>query len=76
MSVLQNATKTDKGVMVNGFVVSPIVDKCEGCGHVCEFEGEKFCSSYPTPPASGAAAAATSPPTSRLKPLLPRRSTL
>ena len=58
MSVLQNATKTDKGVMVNGFVVSPIVDKCEGCGHVCEFEG------------------ATSPPTSRLKPLLPRRSTL
>ncbi len=49
MSVLQNATKTDKGVMVNGFVVSPIIDKCEGCGHVCEFEGEKFCSSYPTP---------------------------
>ena len=47
MSVLQNATKTDKGVMVNGFVVSPIIDKCEGCGHVCEFEGEKFCSSYP-----------------------------
>ena len=39
MSVLQNATKTDKGVMVNGFVVSPIVDKCEGCGHVCEFGG-------------------------------------
>ena len=53
MSVLQNATKTDKGVMVNGFVVSPIVDKCEGCGHVCEFEGEKFCSSYPTPSRQG-----------------------
>lgn len=49
MTPLENATKTPDGVMVNGFVLSPVVDKCEGCDRVREFEGEKFCSSYPTP---------------------------
>ena len=49
MSSLQNATKTADGVMVNGFLVSPTSDKCDGCDRVREFEGEKFCSSYPNP---------------------------
>lgn len=49
MTPLQNATKTADGVMVNGFVLSPAIDKCDGCERVREFEGEKFCSSYPNP---------------------------
>ena len=40
MSSLQNATKTADGVMVNGFLVSPTIDKCDGCERVREFEGE------------------------------------
>ena len=49
MAALLNAVKTAEGVVVNGFVVSPIIDKCEGCDRVREFEGQQFCSSYPTP---------------------------
>lgn len=49
MAQLENATKTDEGVMVNGFLLSPTIDKCEGCDRVREFEGQNFCSSYPNP---------------------------
>ena len=44
MAALLNAVKTAEGVVVNGFVVSPIIDKCEGCDRIREFEGENFCS--------------------------------
>ena len=40
MAALLNAVKTAEGVVVNGFVVSPIIDKCEGCDRIREFEGE------------------------------------
>lgn len=49
MLALQNAVKTPEGVVVNGFVVAPAIDKCEGCDRLREFEGENFCSSYPNP---------------------------
>lgn len=49
MTPLQNATKTAEGVVVNGFLVSPTIDKCEGCDRIREFEGQKYCSSYPMP---------------------------
>jgi len=49
MNALQNAARTPQGVTVNGFVLTPIIDKCEGCDRVREFDGEKFCSSYPAP---------------------------
>jgi len=49
MNALQNAARTPQGVTVNGFVLAPIIDKCEGCDRVREFEEEKFCSSYPAP---------------------------
>ena len=49
MLALQNATKTPEGVVVNGFVVAPAIDKCTGCDRLREFEGENFCSSYPNP---------------------------
>ena len=49
MAALLNAVKTAEGVVVNGFVVSPIIDKCEGCDRIREFEGENFSSSYASP---------------------------
>ena len=49
MAQLENATKTAEGVMVNGFLLSPTIDKCEGCDRIREFEGQNFCSSYPNP---------------------------
>ncbi len=49
MATLENAVKTAEGVLLNGFALSPIVEQCEGCGRVRDFEGENFCSTYPTP---------------------------
>ena len=49
MTALQNAVKTADGVAVNGITVLPVVEKCEGCDRVREFEGQNFCSSYPNP---------------------------
>ena len=47
--VLQNAVKTESGDEVNGIPVQPIVENCNGCDRVCEFEGQQFCASYPIP---------------------------
>ncbi len=44
-----NAVKTDDGVQVNGVVMNTIVEQCEGCERVKEFDGAKFCGTYPTP---------------------------
>ncbi len=44
-----NAVKTDEGVQVNGVVMHQIVEKCEGCDRINEFEGAKYCGSYPQP---------------------------
>ena len=49
MTPLEKATKTAEGVVVNGFVLSPVVEQCAGCDRAREFEGEQFCSSYPVP---------------------------
>ena len=49
MAELMNAVKTAEGVTVNGMGIFPVVDKCEGCDRVREFEGQQFCSSYPNP---------------------------
>ncbi|SHN62974.1 PxxKW family cysteine-rich protein [Desulfovibrio litoralis] len=46
---LAGAKKTDKGVEVNGFLCHTVVEKCEGCDRVREFEGQSFCASYPQP---------------------------
>ena len=43
------ATQTSDGMMYNGALFQPIIDKCEGCGRVREFEGANYCSSYPMP---------------------------
>ena len=46
---LEGAVKTEEGVAVNGILLSPIVDKCDTCDRIREFEDQKFCSSYPNP---------------------------
>ena len=46
---LAGAEKTDAGVKVNGVIVQPIADKCEGCDRARVFEDTKYCSSFPVP---------------------------
>ncbi len=46
---LENAVKGANGVEVKGVVMMPIIEKCEGCERVREFEAEKFCQAYPNP---------------------------
>lgn len=47
--MLQNAVKTDAGITLNGIVLKPVVEKCEGCERVREFEEQQFCQAYPNP---------------------------
>jgi hypothetical protein len=49
MNLLENASKTAEGVMLNGFLLSPVVERCAGCDRVRQFESQEFCSSYPDP---------------------------
>lgn len=46
---LDGAKKTDQGLEYNGFILEPIVDKCEGCERVVGFEEEQYCPSYAQP---------------------------
>ncbi|MFC1591930.1 PxxKW family cysteine-rich protein, partial [Thermodesulfobacteriota bacterium] len=39
----------ESGAQRNGFACSPIIDDCEGCAKVKEYDDGKFCSSYPNP---------------------------
>ena len=45
------ATMTPEGMKYNGAFFQPIIDKCEGCGRIQDFEGQQYCSSYPMPAA-------------------------
>ncbi len=49
VKTLEGAVKTEEGIAVNGVLLSPIVDKCDTCDRIREFEDQKFCSSYPNP---------------------------
>lgn len=45
------ATQTSDGMLYKGAVFHPVIDKCEGCGRIRDFEGAQYCSSYPLPTA-------------------------
>ena len=45
------ATQSPEGMLYNGALFHTVIDKCEGCGRVREFEGAQYCSSYPMPTA-------------------------
>ncbi|GAB6887681.1 PxxKW family cysteine-rich protein [Desulfothermus okinawensis JCM 13304] len=51
VNYLQGAQKTEQGLKFKGVILEPIVENCEGCERVVEFEGEKYCASYPRPQA-------------------------
>ncbi len=46
---LVGASKTDGGVELNGVVLQPIVEQCDGCDRVRAFDSQNFCSSYSSP---------------------------
>lgn len=48
------ATATPEGMLYNGAVFHPVIDKCDGCNRVRDFEGATYCSSYPMPEAKWA----------------------
>ncbi|MDR2488340.1 MAG: PxxKW family cysteine-rich protein [Desulfovibrio sp.] len=43
------ARQTAEGMMYNGALFQAVIDKCEGCARVRDFEGTQYCSSYPMP---------------------------
>jgi hypothetical protein len=45
----EGASTGTGGHSVNGVHCEPIVEKCVGCERTKEFEGQKFCASYPLP---------------------------
>lgn len=45
------ATATAEGMSYNGALFLPVVENCEGCSRIKEFEGKNYCSSYATPSA-------------------------
>ncbi len=45
----EGAVKTEEGLQFNGFTLLPIDEKCNGCDRIAEYEGEKYCMSYPEP---------------------------
>ena len=48
------ATATAEGMSYNGALFMPVVEKCEGCNRVRDFEGKNYCSSYTSPEAKWA----------------------
>ena len=48
------ATQTPEGMLYNGALFQPVIDKCEGCARIRDFQGAHYCSSYPMPTAKWA----------------------
>jgi hypothetical protein len=48
-AVLEGAAMTPEGLSYKGIIMEPIVEQCEGCERVTEFEGQKYCPSYAKP---------------------------
>ncbi len=49
VKALAGAVKTEQGVELNGFLLKPVVEQCNGCDRVRSFEEQQFCGSYPDP---------------------------
>ena len=48
------AVMTPEGMKFNGAIFQQVIDKCENCGRVRQFEGAGYCSSYAAPQAKWA----------------------
>ena len=47
--LFQSAEKTEQGVMLNGFLLEPVVENCSGCDRMRQVGEEWYCSSYSKP---------------------------
>ncbi|GFM35404.1 PxxKW family cysteine-rich protein [Desulfovibrio psychrotolerans] len=50
----EGAVKTAEGVLFNGVICQPVVEKCEGCDRTKQFEDATYCGSYAQPAAKWA----------------------
>ncbi|MFW6054717.1 MAG: PxxKW family cysteine-rich protein [Thermodesulfobacteriota bacterium] len=48
-NLAEMATTTERGVEVNGMLMEPVIDKCNGCERIVSIQNEQYCSSYPQP---------------------------
>lgn len=46
---LVGAVMTDKGLSYKGFIMEPVVEKCDGCERAVSFESSNYCPSYAQP---------------------------
>ena len=47
--ILEGAVQGADGVELNGALLQPVVEQCEGCDRVRTFAEQEFCSSYSAP---------------------------
>lgn len=50
-NVVVLAEKTDEGLRYNGFILEPVVEKCNGCERIVARDGSEYCTTYPSPAA-------------------------
>ena len=48
-NLAEKATTTERGVEINGMLMEPVIDKCNGCERIITIQEEQYCSSYPQP---------------------------
>jgi hypothetical protein len=46
---LDGAQMTQEGLSYKGFILQPVVEKCDGCDRSVPFESENYCPSYANP---------------------------
>ncbi len=46
---IDGAVMTEEGLKFKGFIMEPIVEKCEGCERAVAHEDKKYCPSYAKP---------------------------
>ncbi len=49
MAFFDGAIKVDGGIKFKGITLKPIIEQCDSCAKIAEFESEKFCTMYPVP---------------------------
>ncbi|MFW5487594.1 MAG: PxxKW family cysteine-rich protein [Desulfovibrio sp.] len=49
VAALEGAKMTEQGLLYNGFIIEPVVEKCDGCERAVAFEDAKYCPSYAQP---------------------------
>lgn len=45
----EGASAAEGGILYNGLLCRPVVEKCQGCDRVRDFQGQNYCLSYPAP---------------------------